>query len=179
MEEADPSNPKPTSSPDAAGGGRAKRVSIELGLSLGGKRDAPLAPIAVSRVAESPRALLERWRLTPEGRVRDTGATEVHCIVASVIHLWPILASVIGPFSLLAPLVLWLAFRGRSPLVDDHGREAMNAMLTLAILALVPCFGWIVLVAWVPVQLVSLVRAAVAGGSGELFRYPVILRPIR
>ncbi len=153
-----------------------KKLSFGLDLALGGQSD---APIAVARAAEPPRALLERWRLTPEGRVRDTGASEVHCIVASVIHLWPILASVIGPFSLLAPLVLWLAFRSRSPLVDDHGREAMNAMLTLAILALVPCFGWIVLVAWVPVQLVSLVRAAVAGGSGELFRYPVVLRPIR
>lgn len=135
--------------------------------------------LAAPRALEPARALVERWRLTPEGRVRDTDASEVHCIVASVIHLWPILGAVIGPLCLLAPLALWLAFRGRSPLVDDHGREAMNALLTLFILLFVPCFGWVVLVAWVPVQLVSLVRAAVAGGSGELFRYPVILRPIR
>lgn len=176
MAETDPDTPEPSKSPADADGKRAKKLSFELDLSVGGKCDAPMA---VARVAEPPRALLERWRLTPEGRVRDMDASEVHCIVASVIHLWPILASVIGPFSLLAPLVLWLAFRGRSPLVDDHGREAMNALLTMIILVLVPCFGWIVLVAWLPVQLVSLVRAAVAGGSGELFRYPVILRPIR
>jgi uncharacterized Tic20 family protein len=124
------------------------------------------------------RTMVARWRSTVEGRVCDTMATDVDRVVCVLMHLWPILFPALGPFCLLVPLVLWFPFRSRSPLIDDHGREALNAILTLALLVCVPCVGWLALVVWFPVWLVSLVRAAVAGGSAELFRYPMVLRPI-
>lgn len=133
---------------------------------------------STARALSPSRILVERWRLTPAGRVRDSEASEVDRFVAATMHLWPILGAVLGPAALPLPLVLWLAFRRRSPLVNDHGREVLNAIITLLALCCVPCLGWMVLVAWVPLQLVSIVRGAVAGGSGELFRYPVILRAI-
>lgn len=176
MPETDPNAPDGSKPPDPVKSGRAKEIVLEMDLRFG---SGAAKPLATARAVEAPRPLSERWRLTPDGRVRDSGASEVHCVVAAVIHLWPILASAIGPVALVAPPILWLAFRARSPLVDDHGREAMNAMASLLVLVLVPCFGWAILVAWLPIQLVSIVRAAVAGGTGELFRYPVILRPIR
>lgn len=143
--------------------------------SLGPAREPPKEPGGVSR------ALRERWRLTPEGRVQDADAREVDKVIAASMHVWPILAPVpvLGWFCALLPLILWISFRGRSPLVDDHGREVMNSQLTLLMLLLVICVGWMALVPWTPIWLVSLVRAAVAAGSGELFRYPVILRLIR
>ena len=129
--------------------------------------------------AASGRPTLERWRLAPNGRVRDLLATDAHRVVSSSMHLWPFFAALLGPFAVLIPLVLWLVFRKSSPLIDDHGRECMNAQLTLLALLIVPCIGWVALIAWLPVWLVSLVRAAVAGASCEIFRYPALIRAIR
>lgn len=136
-------------------------------------------PAAGGRELSPSRAFIERWRLTPEGRVQDAESTDVERVVASALHVWPLLVPVLVPLAPLLPLVLWFALRRRSPIVDDHGREVLNALLTLILLLAVPCVGWVVLVAWVPVWLISIVRGSVAAGSGELFRYPVILRPIR
>jgi uncharacterized Tic20 family protein len=174
MAETDPSSPEPSQNPDPAKPADGLKVVPELDLSRGERS----RTAAVARALEPTRALVERWRLTPDGRVRDAEAGEVDRLVAASMHMWPILAAVLGPAAPLIPLVLWLAFRSRSPLIDDHGREVVNAILTLLILLCVPCLGWVVLLAWVPVQLVSLVRGAVAGGSGELFRYPAILRAV-
>ncbi|MCX5651747.1 MAG: DUF4870 domain-containing protein [Planctomycetota bacterium] len=174
MAETDPGSPEPSQNPDPAKSADGLKVVPELDLSRGERS----RTAAVARALEPTRALVERWRLTPDGRVRDAEAGEVDRVVAASMHMWPILAAVLGPAAPLIPLVLWLAFRSRSPLIDDHGREVVNAILTLLILLCVPCLGWVVLLAWVPVQLVSLVRGAVAGGSGELFRYPAILRAV-
>jgi uncharacterized Tic20 family protein len=174
MAETDPGSPEPSQNPDPAKPADGLKVVPELDLSRGERSRTAV----VARALEPTRALVERWRLTPDGRVRDAEAGEVDRLVAASMHMWPILAAVLGPAAPLIPLVLWLAFRSRSPLIDDHGREVVNAILTLLILLCVPCLGWVVLLAWVPVQLVSLVRGAVAGGSGELFRYPAILRAV-
>jgi uncharacterized Tic20 family protein len=127
----------------------------------------------------SATSVVERWRLLPNGRVRDSLATDADRAVAAVMHLWPLSIPIIGPFAPILPLVLWLAFRRRSPLVDDHGREVMNAEITILFLLAVLCVGWIALVPWSFVWLVSLVRGSVSAASGELFRYPMLLRAIQ
>lgn len=175
MSETDPTLSDDQRSPDPAAQGMARPFVADLAIGAGPQDSKPLAP---SRASEVPRALLERWRLTPAGRVRDSGSTEIDRVVAACMHLWPITTALLGPFSPLVPLVLWGAFRRRSPLIDDHGREVINLILTLLLLLAVPCLGWILLIVWLPIQLVSLVRGAVSAGSGELFRYPMTLRPI-
>jgi len=123
--------------------------------------------------------MLDRWRLLPNGRVRDVHARDAERVVASAMHLWPLAIAVLGPIAPFLPLVLWLGFRARSPFIDDHGREVINAQLTILILLLVICVGWIVLVPWMLVWLVSLVRGTVAAAGSEIFRYPLVLRVIR
>jgi len=120
-----------------------------------------------------------RWRRTPSGRVQDIRAGDAQRVVAAAMHLWPLAIVLLGPFALLLPLVLWLAFRGFGPFVDDHGREVLNAQCTLLALVLIPCAGWLALVVWLPAWVVASVRGSVAAGGGELFRYPALLRPIR
>ncbi len=125
------------------------------------------------------RVPLERWRLASNGRVRDAESSDADRTLAACMHLWPLATAVIGPFSVLLPLVLWLAFRRGSPFVDDHGREVLNAQLTLLLLLCVPCIGWLVLIPWTLVWLVALVAGAVAAAGSELFRYPILLRALR
>lgn len=115
----------------------------------------------------------------PNGRVRDAEARDADRALAATMHLWPLATAIVGPFSPLLPLVVWLAFRRSSPFVDDHGREVLNSQLTLLVLVCVPCLGWIALVPWSIIWLVSLVAGAIAAAGGELFRAPMVLRALR
>lgn len=181
MSERDPSatGREPPEPPPGVPSSVPRKLEFSMEIDLRGNPPRNQPGTAPAAAIEPSRSLVERWRMTPGGRVRDTAATDVDRVIAALMHLWPILAPLIGPFSPLVPLVLWLSFRQRSPLLADHGREVLNAILTLLLLTLVPCIGWVALVVWFPVWLVSLVRGAVAAGGGELFRYPMILRAIR
>ena len=179
MAENDHASPEPSkdqgSQPASGSAARKGRWFVsKLQLGRSGKK----SPFAASSGAEAspPRALLERWRLTPSGRVVDTEAGDIEKVVAAAMHLWPLYTALIAPFSIAVPVILWLAFRRRSALVEDHGLEVLCAQATMLILIVVPCIGWVALIPWFPVWIVSLVRGAVAAGGGELFRYPAILR---
>jgi uncharacterized Tic20 family protein len=132
------------------------------------------------RSASVPAAALspERWRLGPNGQVRDMLARDADRAVACIMHLWILSGAILGPVAVLLPLGLWIALRRRSPLIDDHGREVMNAQITMLVLVVVVCVGWVLLVPWLLIWLVSLVRGSVAGAGGEIFRYPVLIRLI-
>ncbi len=122
---------------------------------------------------------LERWRRAPNGRVRDGQASGGERVAGVAMHLWPLAMPLIGPFAPLIPLVLWIAMRRSSPFVDDHGRECINTQIMILILLVVPCIGWIALIPWMLVWIVSLVRGAVAAAGCEIFRYPMVLRVLR
>lgn len=118
--------------------------------------------------------------LTGSGRLQHGHLEQRHRTLAIFIHISPLFWFVgLGPFALLGPLVLWLVGRERSVFVDDHGREAINFMISFFLLHLILAvtviglFLWPVL--WV-VALVNLIRAAVAAGQDEYFRYPVTFR---
>ncbi len=116
----------------------------------------------------------QTWPSTPEER---THATWMHLTVILALVGW-----VVGP---VTTLVLWLAKRDRSALVDDHGREVLNYQITF-ILYWIACFilsfAIIGLVLFLPlyiVTLVALIKGANAAQRGELYRYPMCLRFVR
>lgn len=99
---------------------------------------------------------------------------------------WAVLAHLGGLIGVgfLAPLVIWLVFRGRGPYLEHQAKEALNFQLTLlvayvaaGILAVVT-FGIAtpVLLAVGIGQLVLQILAAVAAGRYEWYRYPVCIR---
>jgi len=138
----------------------------------------PAPPATPNGHTAAPGAQRVAW--TPAGRLRDESLPNGDRGWAVAIHLSPFAWIVgAGPLALLAPLVIWLIRKGQSPFNDDHGREAVNFLLSFVLLhALLLCtiIGvvlWPVL--WV-VAVVSQIRAAVAAGNGEYFRYPLTWR---
>jgi uncharacterized Tic20 family protein len=102
---------------------------------------------------------------------------------AMLCHLSALIGFVIPFGSILGPLVIWLIKRADMPLVDQHGKEALNFQLTVAILALISWALVVVLIGFVLLAVVALgalffvIRAAIKISNGELgYRYPYSIR---
>ncbi|MGJ9373520.1 DUF4870 domain-containing protein [Nesterenkonia sp. CF4.4] len=99
---------------------------------------------------------------------------------------WGVAMHLGGVFlSWLVPLVLWLVFRQRSRMLDDHGKEALNFQITLFIAYIVGAATTIILIgflvlflAWV-FSVVFSILAAVAAYNRRPYRYPLTIRFIK
>src|SRR4051794_40770711 len=100
---------------------------------------------------------------------------------AIVGHLVPLVLTGLG---FLAPLIIWLVFRGRGPYLENQAKESLNFQLTLLIayvvggvLSVIGIGLIILLAAWI-VSLVFGIMAAVAVSKYEWYRYPVSIRMV-
>lgn len=102
---------------------------------------------------------------------------------AMVAHLSYLLTYVMG-LSFLAPLIIWLLQKEKSPFVVDQAKEALNfqlaALLVNAILGVATFFTCGVSLILVPVVLVGAtvysIIAGIAANRGEAYRYPYTIR---
>ena len=132
-------------------------------------------------VRETPAESAHQYHVAPSGNLRSLGERDGDRFTLVLAQLWPFLGIVTGtlPVLWIAVLVYWAVRKESSPLVDDQGREICNTLITLLLLVLVPVIGWAVALFWIPVWLVNTVRAAIANGRSEYFRYPMVLRIVR
>ena len=85
----------------------------------------------------------------------------------------------------LAPLIIWLVFKGRGPFLEHHAKESLNFQITVtiatfvAIVTAVLLVGFVLLLALLPWMVVMPIIAAVKANSGEWYRYPLTLRLVK
>ena len=105
---------------------------------------------------------------------------------AMVCHL-SALAGFLIPFgNIFGPLIVWLIKRAEMPMVDRHGKEALNFQITVSI-AMVVCFLLMfVLIGFVLIFVVGLgaliltILAAVKVSNGDLeYHYPFAIRLLK
>ena len=103
-----------------------------------------------------------------------------------ICHLSALAGFVIPFGNVIGPLVVWLIKKDTMPLVDQHGKEALNFQITVAIAALV-CVVLMLIIIGVFLlfivgigALVMTIIAAVKVSNGELdYKYPFALRLIK
>jgi uncharacterized protein len=97
------------------------------------------------------------------------------------------LAGFLVPFGNIAgPLLVWLLKRAEIPLVDAHGKEALNFQITVSI-AIAVCIPLMFILIGIPLAiliglgaLILTIMAAVKVSNGELeYRYPFALRLLK
>ena len=97
------------------------------------------------------------------------------------------LAGFVVPFgNIIGPLVIWLIKRAEIPLVDQHGKEALNFQITVAIAFLI-CVPLMFVLIGIPlmfavgiVALVLTIMAAVKVSNGQTdYKYPFALRLLK
>jgi uncharacterized Tic20 family protein len=104
---------------------------------------------------------------------------------AMLCHL-SALAGFVVPFgSIIGPLIVWLIKKDEMPIVDEHGKKALNFQITMAIAYLV-CFllifaviGLILLPIVAIFSLVMVVIASIKANEGKEFNYPFSLNLIK
>ena len=85
----------------------------------------------------------------------------------------------------LAPLIIWLVFKGRGPFLEHHAKESLNFQITVTIagivsvLAMFLLVGFVMILVLIPWMIVMPIIAAVKANSGEWYRYPLTLRLIK
>ena len=105
---------------------------------------------------------------------------------AMICHL-SALAGFLIPFgNLLGPLVVWLIKRSEMPLVERHGKEALNFQITVT-LAFLVCLPLMFVLIGIPLAfavgvaaLVLTIMAAVKVANGDVtYQYPFALRLLK
>jgi len=104
---------------------------------------------------------------------------------ALVAHLSGLVASALGGFAFLGPLIVWLIKKDQSPFVADQAKEALNfqiavtiALLVSVAIAIATCVGAILLPIVGIGSLVFAIIAAVEANKGVYYRYPYSIRLI-
>jgi uncharacterized Tic20 family protein len=105
---------------------------------------------------------------------------------AMICHL-SALAGFLIPFgNIVGPLIVWLIKRGEMPMVDVHGKEAINFQITVSIAMVICVVLMLVLIGFVLAFVVGLgalvltVMAAVKVSNGEFgYRYPLTIRLLK
>ncbi|GAB3187417.1 DUF4870 domain-containing protein [Nesterenkonia suensis] len=99
---------------------------------------------------------------------------------------WGVAVHLGGVFlSWLVPLVVWLVFRERSRLIDDHGKEALNFQITLFIgymVSIVLMFVFIGILLWIALWICAIIfgiMASIAAYNRRPYRYPISIRFIK
>jgi uncharacterized Tic20 family protein len=101
---------------------------------------------------------------------------------ATLCHL-SALAGYFFPFgNVLGPLLIWLFKKNRYPMVDLHGKEALNFQISISIYALAAS-ALIYILIGIPLLLglavfnfIMIIIGAIKCKNGESFRYPLTLR---
>jgi uncharacterized Tic20 family protein len=112
---------------------------------------------------------------------------------SSNVRTWNVLChatALIGFFvpwagHILGPLIVWLAKRGESPEIDEHGKESLNFQISMLIYNLVAAVLCLVLIGFVILgilhilNLVLVIIASIQASEGKLYRYPITIRLIK
>ena len=112
---------------------------------------------------------------------------------SSNVRTWTVLchASALAGFfvpwagHILGPLIVWLAKRGDSPEIDEHGKESLNFQISMLIYNLIAGVLCLVLIGFVilgilhVLNLVLVIVASIQASEGKLYRYPITIRLIK
>ena len=104
----------------------------------------------------------------------------------TLCHLAAVSGYIGVPFGwIVGPLVVWLIKRNEIPLVDRHGKNALNFQISMTLYGFA-CVPFIFVLIGIPLLLavgildiVCIIMASVKASNGEEFKYPLSIQFIK
>ncbi|MCD4731833.1 MAG: DUF4870 domain-containing protein [Bacteroidales bacterium] len=100
-------------------------------------------------------------------------------------HLSAFVGYLVPLGSILGPLVIWSIKKEQFPAIDNHGKEALNFNISIAIymilsaILIVIVIGILMLIALWVFQTVMIIIASIKANNGEFFKYPLSIQFIK
>jgi uncharacterized protein len=100
-------------------------------------------------------------------------------LLAAAIYVSSFFTAIIGP------LLIWLLKRDSSHLVDYHGKEYLNFIISYSVYSIVSMLLMIVLIGFITIWIVGIaafvftIIAAIKAYEGQEYRIPLIFRLIK
>lgn len=102
-----------------------------------------------------------------------------------ILHLSP-LAGLVFPFGhLVAPFVIWMLKKKESLVLNEVGKEVLNAAISASLYGLVASalffalIGFLLLPALIVAYAVCIITGSVRASEGRFYRYPFIFRLLK
>lgn len=102
-----------------------------------------------------------------------------------LMHLSVFAGMIIPMGGIVLPLVMWLTNKEKSSLIDAHGKNIMNWMISsfiyaiASVILMVVGIGFLMIIALVILSLVFTIMGAVKASNGEVFKYPLAIEFIK
>lgn len=87
--------------------------------------------------------------------------------------------------NIIGPLLIWLLKKEQSQLLEEHAREALNFQISVTIYAIIASIllfvivGMVLLPILIIIQIILMIKAALAADKSEFYRYPFTIRLIK
>ena len=84
--------------------------------------------------------------------------------------------------SFIAPLIMWLLFKGKSQLVDNAGKNILNFQISIAIYSLIlclTCVGIVFVIFLAIAVVIFIIIAIIKALNNETWSYPLSIRFIK
>lgn len=95
------------------------------------------------------------------------------------------LCHLLGIVGFIGPLIIWLIKKDESPVVNQHGKEALNFQLSILVYSIGAWISAFILIGFLLMpavgifSLVMVIISAVKANKGEEVRYPLCIRFIK
>lgn len=103
----------------------------------------------------------------------------------ALLHISQLCGYIIPGLGIAAPIILWYTNKDNDPLVDEHGKNVMNWMIslliyyTISVLLMILLIGFLLIWALVVISIVFAIIGATKAYNNETWKYPLAINVIK
>lgn len=108
-----------------------------------------------------------------------------HNQFCALMHLAQFAGFIVPLAGYILPVVMWTTFKEQSAIIDQHGKNILNWMIsfiiyiTTSVLLIIVIIGIPLLIALAIMSIVFAIIGAVKAGDGIIYKYPLTINFIR
>lgn len=106
---------------------------------------------------------------------------EIHSF-CMLMHLSQFAGMIIPTAGIVLPIIMWTTNKDKSPLIDQHGKNILNWMISFFIYIIISCIlillivGIFALIALCVMWFVFIIMGAVKANNKEIYTYPLSIQ---